>query len=122
MLALIALGGTVVNNAIVLVDYINRLRSDYGMELIPAILEGAANRLRPILMTAMTTIFGVLPMALASGNGSEVYAPLGQAIFGGLISSTVITLVLIPVLYAVLEKGSTYMAIPNSNATVEIHE
>jgi hydrophobic/amphiphilic exporter-1 (mainly G- bacteria), HAE1 family len=122
MLALIALGGTVVNNAIVLVDYINRLRTDYGMELIPAILEGAANRLRPILMTAMTTIFGVLPMALASGNGSEVYAPLGQAIFGGLMSSTIITLVLIPVLYAILEKGSTYMTIPASHAAVEIHE
>jgi HAE1 family hydrophobic/amphiphilic exporter-1 len=122
MLALIALGGTVVNNAIVLVDYINRLRRDYGMELIPAILEGAANRLRPILMTAMTTIFGVLPMALASGNGSEVYAPLGQAIFGGLISSTIITLVLIPVLYAILEKGSTYMTIPDSHAAVEVHE
>jgi HAE1 family hydrophobic/amphiphilic exporter-1 len=122
MLALIALGGTVVNNAIVLVDYMNRMRTDYGMELMPAILEGAANRLRPILMTALTTILGVLPMALASGNGSEVYAPLGQAIFGGLISSTVITLVLIPVLYAILEKGSTFMTIPDSHAAVEVHE
>ncbi|GAB1457845.1 hypothetical protein MASR2M48_31530 [Spirochaetota bacterium] len=109
MLALIALGGTVVNNAIVMVDYINQLRHDYGMDLRDAILQGCANRLRPILMTAMTTLFGVLPMALAHGNGSEVYAPLGQAIFGGLLSSTVITLVIIPVLYEILEKGTRFI-------------
>jgi HAE1 family hydrophobic/amphiphilic exporter-1 len=109
MLALITLGGTVVNNAIVLVDYVNQLRRNHGMGLRTAIIEGASNRLRPILMTSMTTLFGVLPMALAHGNGSEVYAPLGQAIFGGLLSSTVITLVLIPVLYEMLEKGTTYL-------------
>jgi len=79
------------------------------MDLRTAIVEGSSNRLRPILMTSMTTLFGVLPMALAHGNGSEVYAPLGQAIFGGLLSSTVITLVLIPVLYEMLEKGTTYL-------------
>ncbi len=109
MLALITLGGTVVNNAIVLVDYVNQLRKNYGMNLRTAIIEGPSNRLRPILMTSMTTLFGVLPMALAHGNGSEVYAPLGQAIFGGLLSSTVITLVLIPVLYEMLEKGTTFI-------------
>lgn len=108
MLALIALGGTVVNNAIVLVDYTNMLRREYGLELREAILRGAANRLRPILMTSMTTLFGVLPMALAHGNGSEVYAPLGQAIFGGLFSSTIVTLVLIPVLYEFLERRTSY--------------
>ncbi|PKL08747.1 MAG: hypothetical protein CVV51_07380 [Spirochaetae bacterium HGW-Spirochaetae-7] len=123
MLALIALGGTVVNNAIVLVDYVNTLRTSYGLELRTAVVEGAANRLRPILMTAMTTLFGVLPMALAHGNGSEVYAPLGQAIFGGLLSSTVITLVLIPVLYEVLEKGTTIMKAATGAATeIEVHE
>lgn len=103
MLALITLGGTVVNNAIVLVDYTNLLRREYGMELRNAILQSAASRLRPILMTTLTTMLGVLPMALAHGNGSEVYAPLGQAIFGGLMSSTLVTLVLIPVLYEILE-------------------
>lgn len=106
MLALIALGGTVVNNAIVMVDYMNQLRRDRGLGLRNAVIAGAADRLRPILMTAATTLFGVLPMALARGNGSEVYAPLGQAIFGGLLSSTVITLVLIPVLYETLERGA----------------
>ncbi len=123
MLAIIALGGTVVNNAIVMVDYINQLRRDYGMELREAVLEGCANRLRPILMTAMTTLFGVLPMALAHGNGSEVYAPLGQAIFGGLLSSTVITLVLIPVLYEMLEKGTTLIRTAADAATENyVHE
>jgi len=123
MLALITLGGTVVNNAIVLVDYTNTLRNSYGMELRTAIVEGASNRLRPILMTAMTTIFGVLPMALAHGDGSEVYAPLGQAIFGGLLSSTVITLVLIPVLYEILEKGTTFVKSATDAATeIVIHE
>ncbi len=117
MLALITLGGTVVNNAIVLVDYVNQLRKNYGMDLRTAIVEGSSNRLRPILMTSMTTLFGVLPMALAHGNGSEVYAPLGQAIFGGLLSSTIITLVLIPVLYEMLEKGTTYLKSAADTAT-----
>ena len=113
MLAIIALGGTVVNNAIVMVDYTNQLRSG-GLEapgadsngsadLRTAVIDGAVTRLRPILMTAMTTLFGVLPMALAHGNGSEVYAPLGQAIFGGLLTSTLITLFIIPILYERLE-------------------
>jgi HAE1 family hydrophobic/amphiphilic exporter-1 len=109
MLALIALGGTVVNNAIVLVDYTNMLRKSFGMDLREAIIEGAANRMRPILMTSMTTLFGVLPMALAHGNGSEVYAPLGQAIFGGLFTSTIVTLILIPVLYEFIERRTAYI-------------
>ena len=107
MLAIITLGGTVVNNAIVLVDYANLLRNDRGRPLRDVILDASANRLKPILMTATTTLLGVLPMAAARGNGSEVYAPLGQAIFGGLFTSTIITLFLIPVLYETLEKGKT---------------
>ncbi|WP_304224484.1 efflux RND transporter permease subunit [Gracilinema caldarium] len=103
MLAIIALGGTVVNNAIVMVDYTNQLRAGGAADLRAAVIDGAATRLRPILMTAMTTLFGVLPMALAHGNGSEVYAPLGQAIFGGLLTSTLITLLIIPILYERLE-------------------
>ena len=103
MLGIIALAGTVVNNAIVLVDYINFLRDEKGMELRPAIIAGCQNRLRPILMTTLTTLFGVLPLAFSKGNGAEVYAPLGQAIFGGLLTSTLITLVLIPILYEGLE-------------------
>jgi len=105
MLALITLGGTVVNNAIVLVDYANLLRTQTDRPLREIILDACSNRLKPILMTATTTLLGVLPMALAHGNGSEVYAPLGQAIFGGLFSSTIITLLLVPILYETLEHG-----------------
>ena len=69
-----------------------------------ALLHGAASRVRPILMTTLTTFFGVLPMALTKGGGSEMYAPLGQAISGGLITSTLITLILIPLLYYLVER------------------
>jgi len=123
MLALITLGGTVVNNAIVLVDYVNQLRKNYGMELRTAIVEGSINRLRPILMTSLTTLFGVLPMALAHGNGSEVYAPLGQAIFGGLFTSTIVTLVLIPILYEALEKRTAFVTTADHAAMeIDLHE
>ncbi|MBN1519808.1 MAG: efflux RND transporter permease subunit [Spirochaetales bacterium] len=121
MLAIITLGGTVVNNAIVLVDYTNTLRRDLGMERRDAILEAAGNRMRPILMTALTTLFGVLPMALAHGDGSEVYAPLGQAIFGGLLTSTVITLIIIPLLYDALERRVAYIPAPLKNGAEEAH-
>ncbi len=108
MLAIITLGGTVVNNAIVLVDAFNRRRTKIieegqTVELREVVLDESRQRLRPILMTALTTLFGVLPMALAQGNGSEIYAPLGQAIFGGLLSSTLITLIFIPLGYEALE-------------------
>lgn len=103
MLGLITLGGTVVNNAIVLVDYMNTLRRRDGLELDEAIVEGASARLRPVLMTTITTLLAVLPMAFAVGDGSEIYAPLGQAIFGGLLTSMLITLILVPVLYRRLE-------------------
>jgi HAE1 family hydrophobic/amphiphilic exporter-1 len=95
-LGIIALGGIVVNNAIVLID---RMNSGEEEDLKTRIIEASASRLRPVLMTTLTTFFGVLPMALTKGGGSEVYAPLGQAIAGGLVSSTLITLVIIPVLY-----------------------
>ena len=103
MLGLITLGGTVVNNAIVMVDYMNTLRTRDQLELREAIITGASGRLRPVLMTTMTTLFAVLPMALSVGDGSEIYAPLGQAIFGGLFTSTLITLFVVPVLYQVTE-------------------
>jgi hydrophobic/amphiphilic exporter-1 (mainly G- bacteria), HAE1 family len=102
-LGIIALAGIVVNNAIVLVDYINWLRVNSELSLRDAVLTGAATRLRPILMTTLTTMFGVLPIAIAKGNGAEIYNPLGQAIFGGMISSTIVTLVLIPALYYKIE-------------------
>jgi HAE1 family hydrophobic/amphiphilic exporter-1 len=104
LLGIIALAGVVVNNAIVLIDYINLLRNRYKMPLDEAIISGAASRLKPILMTTLTTLLGVFPLALGMGEGSEIYAPLGQSIFGGLFSSTFITLFFIPVVYRIVEK------------------
>jgi HAE1 family hydrophobic/amphiphilic exporter-1 len=102
-LGVIALAGIVVNNAIVQIDYINLLRRRDGMPLVSAVLAGAASRLRPILMTTLTTVIGIIPMALGLGEGAEIYAPLGQAISGGLATSTLVTLFLVPTLYFVVE-------------------
>ncbi len=98
----IMLVGIVVNNAIVLIDYINILR-ERGLELKEAIITGGRTRLKPILMTSITTILGLLPMALGLGTGAEIRAPMGRAVVGGLITSTAVTLVLIPALYWVIE-------------------
>ena len=104
-LGIVALGGIVVNNAIVQVDRINRLRRG-GMALKEAVMQGAVSRLRPILMTTLTTFFGVIPLAAAAGSGARIYAPLGQAVAGGLFTSTLVTLYLIPVLYSLVERRS----------------
>ncbi|MDR3138531.1 MAG: efflux RND transporter permease subunit [Treponema sp.] len=104
LLGIIALAGVVVNNAIILIDYTNLLRERDKMPLEDAIIAGAISRLKPILMTTLTTLLGVFPLALDIGEGSEIYAPLGQSIFGGLFSSTFITLFFIPVVYYLLEK------------------
>lgn len=104
MLGIVALAGIVVNNAIVMVDYFNLLRRRHpDWTLKKVVLEGAVSRLQPILMTTLTTLFGVLPMCFAKGNGSALYAPLGQAIAGGLLTSSLISLILIPILYHGLE-------------------
>ena len=102
-MGLIALAGIVVNNAIVLIDYINLLRKRDGKGILEAILDGGSSRLKPILMTTLTTILGVLPLAFGLGEGSEMYSPLGQAISGGLLTSTLITLFIVPVLYYIIE-------------------
>ena len=104
----IMLGGIVVNNSIILVDYINTLRKK-GLARDEAILEGGMARLRPILMTAMTTILGLVPLALAVGKGAEIRSPLAITVIGGLTTSTVMTLIVVPVMYALLEdfKGTT---------------
>jgi HAE1 family hydrophobic/amphiphilic exporter-1 len=102
-LGVIALAGIVVNNAIVMIDYTNMLRARYGVPLRDAVIRGASTRLRPILMTTLTTILGLVPMALGLGEGGEFLAPLGQAIAGGLVTSTVVTLFLVPTLYWIVE-------------------
>ncbi len=98
---LLLLVGIVVNNAIVLVDYINLLRSR-GMKLLDAVKEACKTRLKPILMTAVTTILGSLPMALSKGSGAEYFSSMGVSIVTGLTASTFITLVFVPTLYTVV--------------------
>jgi HAE1 family hydrophobic/amphiphilic exporter-1 len=98
-MGLIMLIGIVVNNAIVLVDYINQLRREHNMPVNEAVLEAGRLRLRPILMTASTTILGMLPLAFVTGAGGEIQASLARTVIGGLSVSTLITLILIPVAY-----------------------
>jgi HAE1 family hydrophobic/amphiphilic exporter-1 len=95
--------GIVVKNAIVLVDFINLMR-DRGHELYEAIAISGRSRLRPVIMTSATTILGMLPLAMSTGSGSELWSPMGVAVIGGLIFSTFVTLVLVPVVYAVFAK------------------
>ncbi|MDC7219452.1 MAG: efflux RND transporter permease subunit [Spirochaetales bacterium] len=101
---IVALVGIVVNNAIVLVDYTNTLRGR-GMALREACLEAGAHRMRPILMTSLTTILGMVPMAFFPGEGAEQIQPIGQTMVGGLISSTFMTLFVVPVVYYLLNRG-----------------
>ncbi len=100
-MGVIVLVGVVVNNAIVLVDTANQLRAT-GLRAADAAVESAARRLRPILMTSATTVLGLLPIAIGLGTGSETQAPLARVVVGGLTSSTLVTLVVIPVVYAVV--------------------
>lgn len=102
-LGIIMLVGIVVNNAIVLVSFINILRAR-GQNLYEAILNGGRSRLRPVLMTSFTTIFGLLPLALSSGSGSETWKPLGASMVGGMTFSTFITLIVVPIIYSIFEK------------------
>ena len=136
LLGLISLAGVVVNNGIILVDYINQLRkqrqevlakakgyqdkdgdwhidlkAEEAEELLKtSVLDGAASRIKPIFITTLTTLLGDIPMALAKGEGSELYASMGQAIAGGLLTSTLITLILIPVIYYMSERASSLQA------------
>lgn len=101
-IGLILLAGIVVNNAIVLIDLINKLR-EKGADKIEAIMEGGTSRLRPILMTTLTTTLGLLPLAIGFGDGAELRAPMGITVIGGLLVSTLLTLVVIPVMYSILD-------------------
>jgi HAE1 family hydrophobic/amphiphilic exporter-1 len=95
--------GIVVKNAVVLVDFINLMR-ERGYELYEAIAISGRSRLRPVIMTSATTILGMLPLAMSTGSGSELWSPMGVAVIGGLLFSTMVTLVLVPVVYAMFSK------------------
>jgi HAE1 family hydrophobic/amphiphilic exporter-1 len=102
LIGLIMLMGLVTKNAILLVDFTRVLRAD-GMKRSEALIKAGRRRLRPILMTTLAMIFGMLPLALALGQGAEVRAPMARAVIGGLVTSTVLTLVVVPVVYTVLD-------------------
>ncbi|MCF7918458.1 MAG: efflux RND transporter permease subunit [Candidatus Cloacimonetes bacterium] len=104
LIGCIMLAGIVVNNAILLVDYTNRLRRTKGLKLTEAIIAAGTRRLRPILMTTFTTSLGLLPLSFGFGEGGETQAPMARVVIGGLLSSTFITLVLVPVIYSIFEK------------------
>ena len=101
-IGMIMLSGIVVNNSIILVDYINRLRKK-GMAIQEALLEGGRVRLRPIIMTTLTTTLGLIPLAIGLGKGSEMRTPLAITVIGGLMTSTFMTLIIIPVVYTFIE-------------------
>jgi len=103
LMGIMILTGIVVNNAIVMIDYINRLKKT-GMEFGAAIVEGAAVRLRPILVTAITTILGMLPMALSHTEGAELRSPMAIAVASGLLFSTFLTLFIIPIVYSIVHR------------------
>jgi HAE1 family hydrophobic/amphiphilic exporter-1 len=102
MIGIIMLMGLVTKNGILLVDYANVLR-DRGQERTEALINAGATRLRPILMTTFAMIFGMVPVAFAVSEGSEFRAPMGQAVIGGLITSTLLTLFVVPVVYSILD-------------------
>ncbi len=99
LMGIVMLIGIVVNNAIVLVDYINLMRRDHKLEIESAVIRSGELRLRPILMTTFTTVLGMLPLAFGTGTGGEIQAALARSVIGGLLVSTLITLVLIPAAY-----------------------
>jgi HAE1 family hydrophobic/amphiphilic exporter-1 len=104
-IGIIMLAGIVVSNAILLVDYINTLRHRDNMALRDAVEMGGRTRLRPILMTSIATMLGLVPMALGLGDGGELQAPLARVVIGGLMASTMVTLVLVPAVYTLFEEG-----------------
>jgi len=105
LIGIVLLGGIAVNNGIVMVDYINQLKRR-GVDKREAILQGCTVRLRPVLITALTTVVGVLPMAVSPSSGAEIRAPLAITVLGGLLATTFLTLFVIPIIYSLFEKVS----------------
>jgi len=103
LIGFVMLGGIAVNNGIVMVDYINQLKRK-GVDKKEAIVQASTVRLRPVLITAFTTILGMLPMALSTSAGSEMRAPMAIAVVGGLVATTLLTLFIIPILYSFFDR------------------
>ncbi len=118
MIGLVMLMGLVTKNAILLVDFANHARRR-GASVPDALLEAGLVRMRPIMMTTAAMVFGMLPLALALDEGGEIQAPMGRAIIGGLITSTLLTLVVVPVLYSYLARGRRTAAVPASGSAAQ---
>ena len=112
----IALSGVAVLNGLVMIAYFNQLREE-GKSVRDSVLEGSLTRLRPVLMTAAVAALGFVPMALATGAGAEVQRPLATVVIGGILSSTFLTLVLLPVLYEWMERKRPAAAAANNDTT-----
>ena len=108
-IGIIMLAGIVVSNGILLVDYTNVLRRRDGLSIREAVEQAGRTRLRPILMTTLAMIFGMVPLAFALTEGSEQRAPMGQAVIGGVITSSILTLVVVPVVYAYVDDLSQWL-------------
>ena len=121
MIGLVLLIGLATKNGILLIDYTNQLRAK-GMSVHDALVEAGATRLRPILMTAVSTIAGVLPVALGIGVGSESRQPMAVAIAGGLISSTLLTLAVVPVIYSYIDQFAHWKLFERFKKAVMAHE
>jgi len=107
-IGIIMLGGIAVNNAIILIDRINQLREG-GMNIREAIMLGGSQRIRPILMTSLTTILALLPLTIGIGESASLRAPMALAVIGGMVSSTLLTLVVIPCVYWIFDTFSNYI-------------
>ena len=114
-IGIIMLGGIAVNNAILLIDRINQLREN-GMEKKAAIVLAGTQRIRPILMTSLTTILALLPLTIGIGESASLRAPMALAVIGGLVSSTLLTLVVIPCVYWVFDSFSAWLTGSNKNS------
>lgn len=117
MIGLVMLMGLVTKNAILLVDFTNHLRKDQSLSVPEALLQAGLIRMRPIIMTTAAMVFGMLPMAIALNEGGEIQAPMGRAIIGGVITSTLLTLVVVPVIYSYLVRGRKVFSAVDADAT-----
>jgi HAE1 family hydrophobic/amphiphilic exporter-1 len=105
LIGFVMLAGIAVNNGIVMVDYINQLKQR-GIEKKEAILQACSVRLRPVLITALTTIMGMVPMAISTSAGSEMRAPMAVTVIGGLVATTILTLFVVPIIYSLFDRVS----------------
>ncbi|SFR81475.1 Multidrug efflux pump subunit AcrB [Mitsuaria sp. PDC51] len=120
MIGLVMLMGLVTKNAILLVDFANHARKDQGLSVPEALLQAGLTRMRPIIMTTAAMVFGMLPMAIALNEGGEIQAPMGRAIIGGVITSTILTLVVVPVIYSYLVKGRKTFAATSTPSDADL--